>query len=146
MLAIVGVGSLVIAVVLLVRGGGARASSGPALFDKNRDAHVALVGAWRCSNEEGGFNRNETLVLLDGGRYTRQLQRTGELWMSLEERSGSWEVQGERVLFTVDSCSEYNTPNTKLCSPSHTLVQNLELPVTDEIKLGESCALKRLAK
>jgi hypothetical protein len=148
MLAIVGVGVLVLAAFLWLRGSGVR-GSGPAMFDKNREAQTALVGAWRCSKEADGFSYNETLILLDGGRYTRQqhVNKPGESWMNLEERSGSWQVVDEQVLFTIDSCVKYDAKDTKLCLPSHTLTHSLTLPVADEIKIGESCVvLKRLAK
>jgi hypothetical protein len=141
---IVAVGCLVILIVALTRSG---SPSPAALFDNDREAHVALVGAWKCTKDSGDMRSDETLVLLDNGRYTRQQRTTGSGWVSREETSGSWQVLGSSLLFTAESCTKMLTTEGKLCEASHPLVEQLELPIKDEINVGVSCApLKRYGK
>lgn len=125
-----------------------RSFAGGAAAIHSEPSGAALVGAWTCSKAADGFQFEERMVFLDAGRYTRQHHSTrpGESFMSMSETTGSWELKGDLLLLTVDSCAEYSPVKnaTEPCLPSHTLFQTLKLPIGDTLPIGKLCSdLKR---
>lgn len=124
------------------RGGGAT-TPGSSPSDPNHTAHAALVGAWTCGpKKESSITYSATLVLLDAGRYTLQRHAFAESYMKPESTTGTWEIHGRRLLFTVDSCVEYDGVTNKAvtCLPTQTLHELIHLPVEDTIELSGICS------
>jgi len=95
---------------------------------------------------------DETLMLLDGGRYTRSTHASRvppDSWMGIDSVSGNWEVQGETLLLTAESCTKYDAVSNKseLCLPQSPSAYKVKLPITDALAAGKSCTpLKRAGK